>query len=254
MKRTLFLLVCLTILLSGCNSQKVTQTDKYKEYKCFDYHLACLDAEEEKSKAVVELDGIGYTFLYRKPVGESDEKFICSSVSQQHPLSSPMLVIMQNPNNYIDVFKEWTIKKIELYCVDLKSTKPLWDEDEPARTPASVMTATTDVTIFNELTNFITDENYSEKYILKGNSKRETPNDNYVIYIRVHFNESNNIVWDSTVNSYISAQSRDITIDKGRTPEGIASPNSLSVSVNSFTNLSSWISATIDQLLKGAII
>jgi hypothetical protein len=250
MKILLFLLTFITILLSGCNAQEVIQTNKYKEYKCFDYHLACLDADENKLKSMIEVDSVGYTILYRKPIGESDEKFICSSVSKQHPLSSTELVIMQNPDNYIDVFAEWTIKKIELYCINLYNTIPLWDENEPARTPASIMSTTTDVAVFDELINFVTDVNYFEKYTLKENFTREMPNDDYVIYIRVHFNESDNIIWDSEISSYVSEQKkyRDITIDKGRVPEGIASKNTLSVQINSFANLSNWISTTIDQV------
>lgn len=252
MSKTIIILVALAILLSGCSANGAHEVDKYKDYKCFDYHLACLDAHEQKMNTTVEFDDIKYTIWYRKPVGESDEQFICASVKQQHPLSSTEIVIMQNPDEHIDVFSDWTIEKIELYCIDLRSSKPLWDEEEPARTPAKVLNTNTDAVVLDEFINFLTSEAYTEKYILNENYKREIPDDDYVMYIRVHFNESENIVWDSLVNCYVSelTYARDIIIDKGRCPEGIAAPSSLTVSIEDFSNLQKWISGTIDALIN----
>ncbi len=244
-------MACLTILLSGCNSQEALDVDKYKDYKCFDYHLACLNAYEQKAKTTVEFNDLEYTIWFRKAVDESDEHFICASVRQRHPLASTEIVITQNPENYIDVFEDWTIKSIELYCIDLRSSKPLWDEDEPARTPAKILNTTTDSAVSDELIDFITNKDCLEKYVLQEDYIREIPNENYVMYTRVQFNESDNIVWDSCVSSYVSVQTQaqDITIDKGRCPDGIAAPNSLAVSIEDYPNLQERISETIDNLI-----
>lgn len=69
------------------------------------------------------------------------------------------------------------------------------------------------------------------------------------MYIRVHFNESENIVWDSIVKSYIldGTQMRDVVIDKGRTPLSFASPDELCVSIEDYPNLHEWISTSIDE-------
>lgn len=252
MRKKIIIFVALSILLSGCSAKGAFEVDKYKDYKCFDYHLACLDAHEQKANTTVWFDDLKYSIWYRKPVGESDEQFICASVRQEHPLSSTEIVVMQNPNGHIDVFSEWTIEKIELYCIDLRNSKPLWDEDEPAITPAKVLNTNTDAVVFDEFINFLTNEGYLDKYILNDNFKRETPNDDYVMYIRVHFNESENIVWDSPVNSYVhkQTQARNIAIDKGRCPEGIAAPSSLMVSIEDFPNLQKFVSGTIDALIN----
>lgn len=254
MKRILAVTLTLSIILvtasfSGCGSSNTPDPSKYSEYVCYDYHLACLDAQEQKANTTIEFDDLKYTIWYRKPVGDSDEQFICASVRQQHPLASTAFVIMQNPNNHIDVFEDWTIKSIELYSIDLKNYKPLWDEDEPARTPASIISTNTDTVVFGELVNFITNDEYSGKHIMNEDFEREIPNDDYVLYIRVHFNESDNIVWDSTVSSYVSHQTveREITIDKGRIPEGIADRNSLDVSIETCPQLFEWISTSIED-------
>lgn len=251
MKRTfaIILTFAVVLLISGCSSSNAPDPSKYSEYVCYDYHLACLDAYAQTAYTTVEFDDLKYGIKYRKPVGESDEQFICALVGQKHPLSSPRIIIMQNPNYYIDVFKDWTIKSIELYSKDLRYPKPLWDEDEPARTPSKVLNANTDAVVFDEFINFITGDEYSEKHIRNEDFEREIPNDDYVLYIRVHFNESDNIVWDSTVNSYVSHQTtaREISIDKGRLPEGIASPSSLTVSIKDFPQLFEWISTSIEN-------
>ena len=254
MKRILAVTLTLSIILvtasfSGCSSSNTPDPSKYSEYVCYDYHLACLDAQEQKANTTIEFDDLKYTIWYRKPVGDSDEQFICASVRQQHPLASTAFVVMQNPNNHIDVIEDWTIKSIELYSIDLKNYKPLWDEDEPARTPASIISTNNDTVVWGELVNFITNDEYSEKHILNEDFEREIPNDDYVLYIRVHFNESDNIVWDSTVSSYVSHQTveREITIDKGRLPEGIAAPSSHYVSIKDFPQLFEWISTSIEN-------
>lgn len=240
------------LFLFGCSAQETFDADTYSQYKCYDYHLACLDAVEQKASTSLEKDDVEYTISYRKPIGESDEQFICASVRLNSPLATPDLVVMQNPNSYIDVFAEWTIKKVELYCENLKNTKPLWEEDEPSKTPSEILNASTDAAVFNDLISFITDEDRSEKYIPNAGFTQEIPNDDYTIYIRIHFNESENIVWDSPVYSYVSdkTQVRDITIDKGRFPNGISTSSALFVSVGEYPYLTDWIATTIGTFIS----
>ena len=257
MKRTLSIVLALvavlvTLSLCGCSNADAPDPSKYSDYVCYDYHLACLDADEQKASTSFQKDDVEYTISYRKPAGESDEQFICALVRLNSPLATPDLVVMQNPNSNIDVFADWTIKKVELYCENLKNTKPLWEEDEPSKAPSEILNASTDAAVFSDLISFITDDDRSEKYIPNAGFTQEIPNDDYTIYIRIHFNESENIVWDSPVYSYVSDQTqvRYITIDKGRLPSGIAAPSSLSVSIEAYPKLSEWISASIDGMFN----
>ncbi len=255
MKKISLLLTLVICLFCGCNMQEPPDPDKYSEYKCYDYHLACLDAYEQKAGTLIEEEGgPWFRIWFRKPVGVSDDQFVCTSLSMRHPLASPHLYIMQPSENHIDVFKDWTVKKIEIYYQDINKSKKLFQEDEPARTPTKVIDTSFDSVVFKEFVDFVTiDTDDSEKFDPQENIFREKYNENttYKLYIRVHFNESENIVWDSDIQSYIPSQSgqRYIKIDKGRSVIGLTSENAHRVSIDDFPNLSSWISKVIDELI-----
>jgi|GEM_PF-5163033 len=255
-KAAVLLLLVSSLFNSSCNT--IPNTNQYDEYICYDYHLACLDAENEKFSSVIEYEGVEYHATFRKPVGISDKKFICASVRSYQTLDFPEIVIMQ-PSPHIDVLKEWSIKKIEIYSEDLKTTKLLHQEEEPSRTPNKILNVCSDSDIFGQFINLITNTYNSEKFTVPEGFSREKYNEDefgnetLLLYIRIHFNESENIVWDSTINSYISENSsfRYITIDKGRTPSGIAHESSKYISTENFQILHNWISYTIDQLISG---
>lgn len=253
MKKIKLMLLCTVCFLCGCNMEDTPEPSKYREYICYDYHLVCLNAYEQKAQSNVFYNDLEYVVQYRKPVGISDEQFICVWVKQTHPLALPELVLMQPAEKHIDVFSDWTIKKIEIYYVDLKKSIPIYEEDEPARTPAGILSTSNDPVILSEFVEFVTNASYSDKFVVQKNISREKLNedDTYKLYIRVHFNEAENIVWDSTIHCYITAQTteRYIVIDKGRNPSELSSSNPISVSIDDFPALSTWITTTINQLI-----
>ena len=258
MKRIMVLFALLALIFTGCNNEGALRANDYKNYKCYDVHLCCLDAyETQVFLPRIEEGEIRYSVTYRKPVGVSDNQFICASVKEF--LSFPQIVIMQNPDNYVDVLQDWTIKKIELYYVSHSSdriegkSKPIYEEDEPALKPVKIIGTTTDIDVFNEFLEFVLNSNYSMMndrqngfYDEKKNSEID---DNISIYIRVHFNEAENIVWDSRI-AYLSSsetQQRYITIDKSRTPENVASTHLDDACINDLPQLYEWIYETIEE-------
>lgn len=256
MKRLLATILTLSmffvaISFSGCSNSEKPDPDKYSDYVCYDYHLACLDAHEGKSEAKAFYNDTSYTVWYRKPVGITDEQFVCAWVKGVHPLSTPFLAIMQNPDNYVDVFQEWTVKQIEIYYVDINRSSHIWEENEPARTPIKTLTTVTDELFISEMINFITDEDYNGKFEAPEGYYRESYNteESYKLYLRIKFNESENIVWDSEIKSFVSEkdQNRYILIDKGRTTA--FDEGSQYVVINSLDNLTKTISDTIDALI-----
>ncbi len=243
------LLVFTLVLTTGCRNEDEIDVEKYRNYICYDYHLSCLDAKESKAYLDVEKEDVSYRIWYRQPNSVNDENFVCASVRMNFPLASPDLVVMQNPDKYVDVWKEWTITKAEIYYQDINSVKSLWEEDEPARTPTEIIGTITDTEVFGELVDFVTKDDYSDKVELSENYERETYGDGSVkLYIRVHFEESETIVWDSEIDCYVSQQGefRYIAIDKGRTPDGIASPKAHTVLINELSELTKSISELID--------
>ena len=246
--------VLLFAMFSGCNSQQEIASEEYKDYICYDYHLSCLDAKESKVYSDVKKDDISYRIWYRQPVGADDEQFVCASIRMRSPLAFPDLVVMQNPDHYVDVLKEWTISKVEIYYQNSKKSKQLWEEKEPARTPTAIVGTITEPEVFAELVDFVTNDDYSDKLSLPEGYLLETyRNDDILrLYIRVHFKESITIVWESTIDCYVSQQNplRYIAIDKGREPVGLASMNSRTVLINDLGKLTAAISEQIDKLAK----
>ncbi len=243
------LLVFNLVLSTGCSNEGEIDVDKYRNYICYDYHLSCLDAKESKAYLDVEKEDVSYRIWYRQPNSVNDENFVCASVRMNFPLASPDLVVMQNPDKYVDVWKDWTITKVEIYYQDINDAKPLWEENEPSRTPAEIIGTITDTEVFAELVDFVTNDNYSNKVEIPENYKRETYGDGSLkLYIRVHFEESETIVWDSEIDCYVSQQGklRYIAIDKGRIPDGIASPKAHTVLINELSKLTTSISWLVD--------
>ena len=232
------------IILFGCSNQGALEAEDYVGYKCFDYHLACLDAYSQKAKTVLEFDGIDYTVQFRKAVGVSDSQFICAKVCARQPLATADHGIMQNPDDYIDVLKDWTVNNIELYYKSVYDTK---EDDEPARVPTKILSANSDSIVAEELIGLLTSTVDPGKYEPGNELKLES--DEYTLYIRIHFNESETIVWDSHVDIRISSETktRVIAIDKGRTPKAVVGRHSIYVSIENCTRLKEWISAQIEK-------
>lgn len=243
----------LTYLLHAYKNQSQSiDAEKYTSYVCYDYHLACLDAESDGATAEVtcsEDDGTGHTskVRFRQIIGASDDQFISATVLPGLLLGASEHVVMQNPDNYVDVLADWTIKTIELYYVDYKH--PI-EQDELATIPSRVLASTSDMTCASELKECILADHDTEA--LPDGYTVEHRNDEtyYVFYIRIHFNESENIVWDSELISFLSKEGQDriIQVDMGRKPNDLATPSSKNTSIGDYAHLYAWISDAIDSI------
>ena len=224
--------------------------NKYVNYVCHDYHLTCLDTYKKSARTSITRGNVNYYVSFKKPVGESDEQFVCGTVSTFLGFSSNKR-IFQPAEDYIEVYRDWTIKKIELF-IQYFDDDDVFDNDEFAEVPSKVLSFTTDTTVFNELTDFVTNPEYSKHHKYQEGVRIEKLHDyEYRLYIRVHFNESDTIVWDAQVYSYIfpQAEQRRITIDKGQ-PDDYVGKGQRDVFIDDFPNLLNWISSSIDALKK----
>ena len=241
----------------GCMAKNDFDPAPYTSYLCYDYHLACLDVCDEEARTIIgNEDESQFSVLFRKPAGESDEAFICASVRLLYPLASPQIVIMQNPDHYIDVLADWSIKKIEICSLDPNQSnrKRWWEKDGLAKHPTEILAVIDDSDILKGFADFVLGEEtvnavipnhyYREKYIIE--------NKDYRVFIRVYFNESHSIVWDASVESFldgISVQSpqRIIMIDKGRTPNPIFSEDPHYASIEAYSELFNILNNAIDR-------
>lgn len=188
---------------SDAVEEELPDPEKYANYCLYDYNLYCLDAENGTSSVLY--NGGPFRAHYRKVVGESDEQFVSATMTQMMG-SRNWALVFQNPEDYVDVWAEWTIKEMQVYYYyrNFSIHEPNDEEEEPCRTPHGILLSSTDAVIAEELKTFATDENYTfsryssqdtfEKVVYDGN--------NPLMVIRVYFNESETIVWDAVVNCY----------------------------------------------------
>lgn len=257
-KCLIIVLVVVSALLSGCSRDPyrydIPNPEKYASYICYDYHLYCLDAYKNADSALMEDElGATYKVSYRYAVGESDDEFICARAGLYAPLSFPEILILQNPEQYIDVWNDWTVKEIQLYVQDLHDDnfKRIDEEDEPARTPTSIIATTADADCLTEIKTFAAADEPQPFIPPDGYVNEILQKDRFKFYIRVSFNESANIVWDSAVTPYYSEETGDrlICIDKGNMDD-LFSINAQDVSAEHLDGLASFLSDEIETFFE----
>ena len=263
MKKIVAMLIYLLGVLAGClypveefDPAGELVAEDYINYRCYDYHLACLDAYDQVDNTFIKEDVKEYSVYFRKPVGTSDGQFVCARVANF--LGPPNYVIFQNPDDYVNVLEEWTIKKIELYYIgghygDENNTgRRIGESDEPAAIPTEIIATCTEPAIFSELVDFVLNPDYSgtESYTAGYYMQSIEPKEGFRgFYIRIHFNESSVIVWDSDVSSNVHKETgeRVVTIDKGRAPQDFSSKDQHPISIENQPQLFDWITHSIDE-------
>jgi len=223
------------------NMLQIFDPTKYSSYICYDTLLSCTDAHDRYERKNIEYNGKTLSSRYRKPVGISDDQFVCLYVGEL--LSSNYYVyIMQNPENYVDVLSQWTIDKIEIYNTNKNDQNK--ERSEPAYDIAELLLSTDDegiieAGIINDFLTFINDDNIERKQgmstgLLFDASKRTR--------IRVHFKECETIVWDGEIRiddygNYL--------IQKSDLENLVASPYNGFYSLEGYSNLSDFIKEAI---------
>jgi len=243
MKNILIIITIVIItIFPGCTASH-HNTEKYLSYVCYDNNLFCIKALPISGTSKTtkndngDVNNIEYSVQYRKVANVSDDLFICASFYPPIPLAGPELLILQNPKYYFDIWSEWSIKKLEIYYTDIRNSKQLWEEENPARSPTDIISTSFESETINEFAGFIKnsadapvceipDQCVNEEFDVHGN---------YRLFLRVAFNECDSIIWDGEVNCYTSKDNNNtyITI------------NSIIVDVNEFPHLYEAIETSI---------
>ena len=275
MKKILYnsLVVLIAILCCvGCRPKEKIDAEKYTSYVCYDYHLICYELEKESDVASIsyinerpwleEQEELSDVILFRKIVNEPDEQFVYGHKVVIMPGYFPTQLIFQNPLNYIDVLKDWTVDKVELYYADsdsaevedykkLKLDKPITKDRE-----LRLLSTTEDGAIFEQLKDFITNDETKQLDLEQATSNgyvwEKFGKQSADIYLRICFNESENIVWETSVESLLSEELKDrmIIIDKGRTVIDICTEQPVRASINDYEQLYAWISEAMDGIYE----
>ena len=241
-------------------TETLENSEKFLQYKSYDYHLKCLEVDENESPYHTASFDLGdgnvttKSVKYRKIIGADESQFVFA-----HPASSTLTntgvdgVVMQNPENYVDVFNDWTIDRIELFYDKNAS------ENNVANTcvvPTEVMRYTRNEKVIQEFKNFILSEKTSEElqnpYAYEGGPPLEDICADF--YIRVYFKESESIVWETRIDHYYMDEQYDVKyddlylIDCERKPLPSALQNQVKAGIFNYRELFEWIDAGFKYL------
>lgn len=258
-------------VLSGCGKAESIDPAKYDSYICYDYHLRCRKVEKEYADSTRTFLPEGYKLLpesyqkeetvkirYFRIQKESDEKFIflwpLSATGSRSGGFECSRAVFQNPDQYVDVCREWTVKKVELYYLD---SRHFIHQKEPCNTPNGIIETTKNADALREIKDALTceDRYRNERHRFDGPKgfKDEGLDDHgagRLYYLRVSFNESDNIVWESEVLCLCPSDPADTSdwqlyLDVGAAPEDILSNNEFYVPIEKGQHLYDWIISSI---------
>ena len=233
---------------SGIDAKMYKQ---YKSYKRYDYHLKCFDKEDYITEQIqakyVDYRGQKYkgNVSLQKISGVDDDQFVYAywertTQSDNSLKYSDYEMVMQNPDNYIDVIKDWTITKIEI--IRYGNAEELdYHEDESDK---NIISSTTDDEVLSDLKKCILNEKDEEEFREFYTYSGDYYSDDFLrTYIRVHFAESDNIVWETEFNRYLSDKkdSSLIYVDTGRNSYGYSYNITRFSLIYKYSNLKNWI-------------
>lgn len=178
----LSVIIVLLIFIKCALTPSVRNTEKYKNYQRYDYHLVCDEVKRGYSRTVNrdDIDTVGIK-RYRKFKSVSSNQFICLEKSMLLD-NSPEKIVLQNPDNYIDVFNEWTVKKIEL--IDNKG---------------NVINTLTEQDVIENFKEFINSEKTPQELIEPWSYINVK---NY--QVKIYYEESEYMQWEAALQHYTS--------------------------------------------------
>lgn len=250
----LFIVLTGIFICNSCKPQIAPQ--KYTSYQCYDYHLKCFKVQKKFSMQNLtysepygeeETRESSWRVTFGKIAGESDDQFVYAAVLIMPLLGPADRVIMQNPDNYIDVLHDWSIDKVELYFIDLMET----DEGKgSAPSPTAVLSSTSETACLSDFLRFVdsADDTWEKVSVPEGYSRADKKDGAEGWYrIRVRFKESDNIVWETDLYTFYSPTEGEkiLYVDGGRRPESISAKDAKYVNIcahrDEYPDLFAWI-------------
>ena len=222
-------ILSLAIIISGCIfiirafTPSVKNAEKYEKYKIYDYHLVCDDVKSGYSSAVDrdDIDTAGIK-RYRKFKSVSSKQFICLEKSMLLD-TSPEKIVLQNPDNYVDVFNEWTVERIDF--IDKKG---------------NVIGTLTDQSVIENFKEFINSEKTSQE-LTEPWSYHDVKN----YRVRIYYEESENMQWETAIQHYTSYRYGDYFYVQQINPE---TGDDSYASISNYPEIYNWLSSCFTSL------
>ncbi len=263
MKKSFFLIlfVLISLCFSGCDGWTIPKTDEYAKYTLSDPHLTYLKASKICGKGFLDQVGENRIFVFRKLEGENTQNFVAAKARVGFPFGADLQWILQSPDNTISVLDDWTIREIRLYPADSGKEAPwrntferldpheLYGDAAPKEaveefraladrheTEGAIITRHT----FNEEVSQFVDED-----------GRVSDTSDTAWCLRVFFNESDTIVWDTEASSTWDPQGiggRWLYLDMGREFDEFHNhPLEVYLRLPDNSSLYQWINSTIES-------
>ena len=193
----LVIAVALASLPSSCQ-QEAFDTEKYESYVLYDCHLECLDWETEANASVVYANRT-YNVTFCKVKGEPEDQFIYANIADLTPFSPSGWFVLQNPENYVDIWSEWTVKEIQIY------TEEEVEAESSGAYTQNIIATTANQVCAQELSRM--------NRVESADPSTETPSVRLSeLRIRVIFQESEVIVWNSNVEYRRDSETGEIMV------------------------------------------
>lgn len=207
-------LIC-SMMISSCSTTVQTTTD-YVRYSCYDANLTYTKVGKTLGKNTIEfVDESGvtdeYNYVYRAISGESTEQFVAAAIGMivLMPGGESSHQILQNPDHFVNVLEDWTVKEIQAcrwYLGDQRYSRS--HHKLPSDRNLEIRSVTSEQKIIDELDTFMTREDITVKKITNLNGYKLDKSSDEIFYLRIVFHESENIVWECEIRPYSNDSSR----------------------------------------------
>lgn len=198
----------------------VPETDVYSNYEVVDANLTWKNTGRMLGKYTAQEQEVSVNYKYKKIRGEDKDTFIGAWRQPDMLFSGGTNVILVSPNTALDVFKDWTVKEIELFLVDsyTNSKDSPFIDYEPSDIQRVTIANTDNEDIIDEFIMLMEEEPESAKISDDYLDEKPLPQNNVKrpLYcgIRIHFDDSDGIVWEARLRICNSDGVRRIFIER----------------------------------------
>lgn len=180
--------------------------DFYIDYVCKDFRLVCLRRGESDGYYNIENEKGSFNCRYSIIEDVSKEQFVFARVRRNTLLAIGSNLVLQHPDNNLDVLRDWTMKEVEIFYVDRNEEENL--EITAFQDQSQLIThklkSTSNESVFKELAGLLSisdeEQNFLRSEIHDNCDKIRMNSVRY--YLRIYFEESTSIAWETEIGFF----------------------------------------------------